>query len=94
MYLYSFMTFLNLLKSHSREIERTQQPPMRYSKSFLRKSTSSFDLQFSFVKGQLGPVKEMEDEDLTIPFEPKEHLIHVESQDSTVKDDTTTVDGG
>ena len=67
---------------------------MRYAKSFLRKSTSSFDLQFCFVKGQLGAVKEMEDEELTLPFEPKEHLMTIQSQDSTVKDDTKTVEGG
>ena len=67
---------------------------MRYSKSFLRKSTSSFDLQFSFVKGQLGALKEIEDEDLTLPFEPKDHSLSEESQELSVKEDKKTQDGG
>lgn len=41
---------------------------MRYSRSFFRKSLSSFDLPFA----KLGSVKELDDEDLTIPFEPEE----------------------
>ena len=56
------------------DFERSKQSPLRQSQSFLRKSNSSFDLQFHFVRGQLGAVKELDDEhgDLTIPFEPKE----------------------
>ena len=39
----------------------------------LRKSRSSFDLNFNFVGNQLGSVKELDDEDdLTIPYEPEE----------------------
>ena len=54
------------------DFDRKKPEPrqVRYSKSFLRKSLSSFDLHLKFVKGQLGAVKEQEDEDLTIPFEP------------------------
>ena len=53
----------------------------------MRKSNSSFDLQFNFVKGQLGPVKEQDDEqgDLTIPFEPKEDEVEEQPTIETPK---------
>ena len=42
----------------------------------LRKSRSSFDLNFNFVGNQLGSVKELDDEeDLTIPYEPAEEPV-------------------
>ena len=50
-----------------------QQPPKKINSisKLLRKSRSSFDLNFNFLGNQLGSVKELDDEeDLTIPYEP------------------------
>ena len=46
------------------------------------------------MKGQLGALKEIEDEDLTLPFEPKDHSLSEESQELSVKDDKKTQEGG
>lgn len=43
-----------------------------FSNSYLRKSLSSVDLHFKFAKRKLVAVKEQDDEDLTLPFEPEE----------------------
>ena len=58
--------------------KNTGNRPLKHSKTYLKRSTSSFDLQFNFV-GQLGPVKESDDEGLTIPFEPEDSSDNGES---------------
>lgn len=55
-----------------RHDSKTSSP---YSNSYLRKSMSSVDLHFKFAKRKLMSVKEQDDEDLTLPFEPEEHLV-------------------